>query len=279
VRTLSAIPDPAGQRGLFEEAADRELAQQPTPPRDFKHPQATNEFELADRVVAYVLRRARRRSIGMVVTPEGLKVSAPRWVSVSDIEAALRDKARWILSKLVEQRDRAARSVAARIDWRTGATLPFLGDEITVVLGRGAVRSASLVHVDGVAQLHIGLPPDAAPDRVARAVQKWMRIEAMKIFDARCRVYMERMGVRLRRLSLSSARTRWGSASSTGSIRLHWRLAHFPLSTIDYVVVHELAHLREMNHSPRFWAIVADILPGYEAARAELKSRVLPVLD
>jgi predicted metal-dependent hydrolase len=75
----------------------------------------------------------------------------------------------------------------------------------------------------------------------------------------------------VRRLSLSSATTRWGSANANGSVRLHWRLIHHPLATIDYVVAHELAHLREMNHSERFWSVVRSVVPEYEAARRELR--------
>ena len=92
-------------------------------------------------------------------------------------------------------------------------------------------------------------------------------------------MFTERLGVRYTRLSLSSAQTRWGSASADGSIRLNWRLIHFALHTIDYVVAHELAHLREMNHSPRFWDVVRSVLPDYERARGVLKDDVLPVFD
>jgi predicted metal-dependent hydrolase len=85
--------------------------------------------------------------------------------------------------------------------------------------------------------------------------------------------------VRVARLSLSSATTRWGSASATGAIRLNWRLVHFGLPVIDYVVTHELAHLREMNHSPAFWDVVRSVLPDYEAARSTLRHELAPVLD
>jgi len=81
-------------------------------------------------------------------------------------------------------------------------------------------------------------------------------------------------------LSLSAARTRWGSCSTRSGIRLNWRLLHFPLPVIDYVVVHELAHLREMNHSPRFWAIVSGVCPNWQALRVELRvlGKTLPGL-
>lgn len=81
------------------------------------------------------------------------------------------------------------------------------------------------------------------------------------------------------RLRLSSAQTRWGSASADGTIRLHWRLMHFSLAVIDYVVAHELAHLREMNHSPAFWQIVRSVIPDLEARKAVLKTPGLPLWE
>jgi hypothetical protein len=118
---------------------------QPTPapravhpaPADYTHSAADREIRLGDCRVAYALRRARRKSIGFSVGPEGLSVSAPRWVGQGDIEAALREKAGWILRKLAEQRDRSRRMQAARVEWRDGTSLPFLGETVIVVLEIG----------------------------------------------------------------------------------------------------------------------------------------------
>jgi len=110
-------------------------------------------------------------------------------------------------------------------------------------------------------------------------VQSWLQRQARRVFEERCQLFTQRLGVRYTRLSLSSAQTRWGSASADGSIRLNWRLIHFALPTIDYVVAHELAHLREMNHSPRFWDVVRSVLPDYEQARGHLKDGVVPVFE
>ena len=83
---------------------------------------------------------------------------------------------------------------------------------------------------------------------------------------------MPQLDVQWRKLSLSSAATRWGSASVSGAIRLNWKLLHFSLPVIDYVVVHELSHLRVMDHSPRFWAVVGGAIPDYAALRRQLKN-------
>jgi predicted metal-dependent hydrolase len=253
-------------------------------PATFRHPQADRETRLNDHVVGYALKRARRRSIGFIVGPEGLSVNAPKWVGLHDIEIALQEKAAWILRKLREQQERAQRLHAAKVDWRDGTTIPFLGDTVIIVLDprtTGAILNTDASALPGVPHLmlHIGLPHTANPAQIRDAVQSWLQRQARRVFEERCQLFTQRLGVRYTRLSLSSAQTRWGSASADGSIRLNWRLIHFALPTIDYVVAHELAHLREMNHSPRFWDVVRSVLPDYEHARGTLKDGVVPVFD
>jgi len=253
-------------------------------PATFRHPQADRETRLNDHLVGYTLKRARRRSIGFIVGPEGLSVNAPKWVGLHDIEVALQEKAGWILRKLREQHERAQRLQAAKVDWRDGTTIPFLGDTVIIVLDprtTGAVLNTEGAALPGVPHLtlHIGLPHTATPAQIRDAVQSWLQRQARRVFAERCQLFTQRLGVRYTRLSLSSAQTRWGSASADGSIRLNWRLIHFALPTIDYVVAHELAHLREMNHSPRFWDVVRSVLPDYEHARGTLKDGVVPVFD
>lgn len=261
-------------------------------PTEFRHPQADRELRLNGHLVAYSLRRARRRSIGFVVGTDGLSVNAPRWVGIGDIEKALCDKAAWILRKLGEQRERAGRLQAARVEWRDGTSLPFLGDTIVVVLDprtRGAALqepdaeapNAAQGQLHGVPQrlLRVGLPHTATPAQIRDLVQSWLQRQARAVFEQRCNHYAQQLGVRYTRIGLSSAQTRWGSANASGAIRLNWRLIHFGLATIDYVVAHELAHLREMNHSPRFWDVVRSVMPDYETAMGRLKSDVLPIFD
>jgi len=253
------------------------------PQRDFSHPQAQREIQLGEHRIGYALRRARRSSIGFVVAAEGLTVSAPRWVGIGAVEDALREKSPWILRKLQEQRERGQRLVAARVDWRDGTSIPFLGGAVTVVLDPRST-GAVLHNVDQQAgapllRLHLGLVPTATPAQIRDSVQSWLQRQARRIFEERCAIFAPRLGVHMKRVTLSSAATRWGSASVDGSIRLNWRLVHFGMPVIDYVVTHELAHLREMNHSAAFWEVVRTALPAYEQARGALRSEVLPVFD
>ena len=255
----------------------------PPAPR-FNHPRAQRQILLGGHPVGYEFRRAKRRSIGFVVGTEGLSVSAPRWLGLSEVEQALQEKSAWILRKLHEQRERADRLQAARIEWRDGSSLPFLGDSVIVVLDArvtGAVLNAEAQALPGVPRmtLHIGLPQAATQGQIREAVQSWLQRQARRIFEARCEHFAQRLGVQVRRLSLSSAATRWGSASADGSVRLNWRLVHFAMPVIDYVVTHELAHLREMNHSDAFWDVVRSVLPDFERSRGVLRSQMLPSFD
>jgi len=285
---MSSAPPAATQLSLFEDPSPAPLKAPASAPAalatTFVHPRSQRDIHLAGHRVAYELRRSRRRSIGFVVAAEGLSVSAPRWVGLAEIEAALREKGNWILRKLQEQRERSARLEAARVEWREGGTVPFLGDTVILVLDprtTGAVLHTDATALPGVPRLtlHLGLPQSAEPDQIRDMVQSWLQRQARRIFEERCALFADRLGVRMKRLSLSSASTRWGSASADGSIRLNWRLVHFAVPVIDYVVTHELAHLREMNHGPAFWDVVRQALPGFEQARGALRHEVLPVLD
>ena len=262
--------------------------------------------------IAFRLVRARRRSIGFVVDERGLTVRAPSRVSLREIDDAVREKRRWIVARLAEQRARSQRLAATRVVWRDGATVDYLGRPLTIAIdpaatgsaGEGVLVAAGAFGAAGLdatareangsvaaprcdaplrdedgsgtataapTRLVIALPRDADEARIRDAVHGWLQREARRVFAERVAHFATRLGVRVTRLSLSSAATRWGSANANGAVRLHWRLIQHAPATIDYVVAHELAHLREMNHSPRFWSVVRSVVPDYEAARRQLR--------
>jgi predicted metal-dependent hydrolase len=259
--------------------------QQALAPATFAHPRASRETLLGGVAVAYEFKRGKRRTIGFSVGPDGLTVSAPKWVPLYEIDKAVLEKQGWIIKKLQETRARHDRLESARIEWKDGATLPFLGEQVIVVLdprhafgGVGAELKSSAQALPGVTQLtlHVGLPQAATPEQIKDAVQAWLMRQAKRLFTERLNHFAPTLNVQWTRLSLSSADTRWGSASADGSIRLNWRLIHFKQSVIDYVVVHELSHLRVMDHSPRFWDTVRAVVPDYAALRSQLKGEGTP---
>lgn len=255
-------------------------------PATFRHPRATRESLLRGVLVAYEFKRGKRRSIGFSVGPDGLAVSAPKWVPLYDIDKAVSEKSAWILKKLQEARERQQRLESGRIEWQHGCTLPFLGETVIVLLdprhafgGVGAeLKSSRTEMLPGVNHLtlHVGLPQTATAEQIRDAVQAWLMRQAKRIFTERLDHFGPHLSVQWRKLSLSNASTRWGSASADGSIRLNWRLIHFKQSVIDYVVVHELSHLRVMDHSPRFWDTVRAVVPDYAELRGQLKDEGLP---
>lgn len=251
-------------------------------PATFHHPRANRQATLAGTFVAYEFRRRRRRSIGFLVGAEGLTVSAPAWVPLREVDAAVREKSGWILAKLQAARQRQERIASARIEWKDGASFPFLGEPVILVLdprrGTGAVLNTDAQALPGVPRLtlHVGLPQDAAADKIRDVVQAWLMRQARRLFTERLDHFAPLLSVQWRKLALSNAGTRWGTAHSDGTIRLNWRLVHFRLPVIDYVVAHELSHLRVMDHSPRFWDTVATVVPDYARLRGQLKDEALP---
>jgi predicted metal-dependent hydrolase len=233
----------------------------------------------------YRLKRSSRRTIGFMIDSTGLAITAPRWVTIAAIESAIAEKEKWIFKKLEEWQTRVEQRVVPRVVWKDGAQLPYLGQTISVMMSAApgmTGKSATQTHFDTAANvLWLGLPELADAQVIRERVQRWLHKQALEVFGQRLPIYAAKLGVEYRAYALSSAATRWGSCSSEGKIRLNWRLIHFPVHIVDYVVAHELAHLREMNHSARFWSTVESIFPDFREARHTLKHHppeLLPLL-
>jgi predicted metal-dependent hydrolase len=216
---------------------------------------------LGERIVHYVLRRAKRRTLALSVDHRGLRVGAPPRASQFEVESLILRHSAWVVQKLDEWHSRHRPELVPIVD---GVQLPLLGKPIEVRLALGNNRAIWSAYSGLTLCLR-------SPAEAGRVLEKALRERARELFGERLSHYAALHGLTLPGLTLSSARTRWGSCSFKSGIRLNWRLIHFPPHIIDYVVAHELAHLREMNHSPRFWSIVEQIFPDFKAARAELK--------
>jgi predicted metal-dependent hydrolase len=226
-------------------------------------------------LVSYRFERSRRKSIGFLVGADGLVVRSPNWVPLREVDAAVQEKGAWIVAKLQQLRERQTEQFQKAIEWEHGAEIPFLGRMVQLcVLERGVGR---VLGQDMLPEqiLPVTVPPGATVTQIRDAAQVWLKNQAKPLFEQRLHHFAPLLGVSWKKLSLSSASTRWGSARTDGHIRLNWRLIHLPISQIDYVVVHELAHLREMNHSPRFWETVGEVMPDYEQRRKALRQAPL----
>jgi predicted metal-dependent hydrolase len=216
--------------------------------------------------LAYVLKRSpRRRTLGLRIDGKGLTVNAPARAPQHWVESVLRDKAGWVFTKLREQQQQQA----PQVRWQDGELLPFMGGHIRLDVAVGPVRAPALLSGEWL-QVRLADPLDEKALQVK--VMKWYRAQAQACFVERVEIYAARLGVPLPPLRLSNARTCWGRCNARGEISLNWRLVKAPLQTIDYVVAHELAHIKHLNHSPAFWALVGQLFPGHLQVRAALKT-------
>ncbi|MCX9157723.1 M48 family metallopeptidase [Niveibacterium sp. 24ML] len=239
-------------------------------------PPQLREIVFGARAVAYTLKRSARKTLGMKVDAAGVTVTIPMRATLAEAEAFIRKNAAWLIEKLDA---RAARVLPAPFELVDGAVLPVLGLPCTIRLQHGVAR-ARWIEGHFERELHLPLRPGQNPRLMLRRV---LQRHALDYFGGRLDEYLHRLAmthpdVPRPALSLTGAKTRWGSCSRHSGIRLNWRLIHFEHALIDYVVAHEVAHLIEMNHSPRFWSVVELLCPAWREARAELKARghVLP---
>jgi predicted metal-dependent hydrolase len=273
----SAKPVPPPQP-LFKAPPPAPRIAIPVPPRGPMDP-PLRRIQLGSHAVDFELRRSSRRSIGFMIDDDGLRVTAPKRVTLLDIDNAIRAKQRWIIAKLLERGERRLqRQQKPPLRWVDGAQLPYIGGDITLRL-YDAPRSACDFDRE-MRVLSVGVVAGLSEWQLKERVRLWFQAEATRVFGERLDLYAPRLGVSYKAYALSAAGTRWGSCTVAGNIRLNWRLIHYPLALIDYVVAHELAHLREMNHSPAFWATVGSVYPDYDGARLALRKRAhdMPVL-
>lgn len=231
-------------------------------------PAASRVAVLAGQTVAYTLKRSpRRRSIGLRVDHRGLTVSMPSRAPESWLQEVLRERADWVVEKLDGWQ---ARQPLEQL-WSDGASIPFLGELLSLRVVTG-VSGATVQH-DG--ELRVALRGEADPARIEKTVTLWYRRQALSLFAERVAHFAPLLGVAPTDVKLTTARTRWGSCTARGTVRLNLQLIKLPHHLIDYVVAHELAHLIEMNHSAAFWAKVASVCPDYARCRSELKAVAL----
>ena len=204
---------------------------------------------MPDTPIQYSVRRsARAQRVRVTVDPtRGVEVVLPRRAPEREAAAAIRELRPWIERRVAEV-EQVRRTVAAR-----GGTVPYLGERLRLVAQPGRTR----VH-RREAELLVPVPPA----QIA-ALERWYRHEARREIAPRLDRACAATGTSYRRLTIRGQRTRWASCSRSGAMSFNWRLLLGPEPVLDYVVWHEVCHLRVMDHSPRFWALLARHCPDY----------------
>lgn len=205
--------------------------------------------------------RSKRKTVAIIVQRDGkVIVRAPLKASERQIRQFVESKIGWIGEKKIQMQEQAP---ALQRKFTAGERFPYLGQDyaLSVVSGpRAGLR------FEGGFSLNQNSQAEAA-----LLFEKWYKAAARKVLTERVRFYAQKFGLKYQKIRISSARTRWGSCSSRGTLSFTWRLVMAPLEVVDYVVVHELAHLRVQNHSAAFWAEVAQMMPDFKRQRDWLK--------
>jgi len=226
-------------------------------------------------IIEYTLRRSirRRKTVEIAIdSVDGVVVSAPASATNLEVDNIMRRRAPWIVGRLAAAQCGAG-TVPGR-EWVTGETILYLGRQYRLRLVDGDRSTPWKVRLTG-RWLEVRAP-DLSDEtlkkkEVIRAVEQWYRQRAEKKLRERVDVFASRLGVRPKGILVRSQAKRWASCSPDGTLRFNWRIVTAPLSVVDYVVAHELCHLRHANHARRFWQYLATVMPDYPVRREMLR--------
>lgn len=213
-------------------------------------------------MVSYRIIRSSRRTMAIHITKDAaVEVRAPLKLPKSEIDRFVKAKEKWVTEHLAAQ----ARHIACR-----SAFILDYGDTITV-MGKPFIITVRAGNQIGYAGETFYMPPGLSNEQIKQACAKVYKLVAKNELIRRVLNYAKLMNTSPTKVKINSAATRWGSCSAKNSLNFSWRLIMASDDVIDYVVVHELAHIKEHNHSPRFWSVVADVLPDYKERQKKLK--------
>jgi predicted metal-dependent hydrolase len=212
-------------------------------------------------MISYKLIRSGRKTVALCIHNGGVEVRAPFHMPDHEIEKFIISKEKWIKSKLALSVQQTKQRVSFELNY--GDMVTYCGKQYPIVGTNG-----SRVGFDDES---FYMPPGLNPQQIKHACIQIYRMLAGRDLKNRVLEFTKRMAVMPAAVKINGAKARWGSCSAKRSLNFSWRLIMAESDVIDYVVVHELAHMTEMNHSPWFWDIVENILPDYRERRLKLK--------
>lgn len=214
----------------------------------------------------YILRRSsRRRTLTVSIEKGRVIVRAPDRLAMSKIDAFVEGEREWILRKLGESRMRLAQEPDHK--YTQGEMFPYIGYWYALRLGTAKRTSVSMTDHE----LVVSLAPGTLPEMIPEIIRKWYIARAREVFQMRAAYYSGELGLESPRISVRGQRQRWGSCSSDSRINLNWKLMTAPVGVLDYVVVHELCHIIQRDHSRKFWALLSTLIPEYRECRKWLR--------
>lgn len=210
--------------------------------------------------------RSRRKTLGIVIRRGSVQVRAPQKLALASIVAFVEQKTPWIQTVLERHSQQPA---PLQRCFEDGETLYYLGQKKTLRLLAGSAHRVQLLEDElWVQRRNLG-----TEQARRRQLADWYRQQAEVYFTQRCDYFAERLGLQPRALKVRLYKSRWGSCTQSGAVHFNWLLMMAPPAVLDYVVVHELCHLRYFDHSPAFWALVNKAMPDYKTHTAWLKQQ------
>lgn len=238
--------------------------------KDIQQNNKFHSIQVGDIEIKYILTRSNRKTIGITIERNGLiKVTSPLRVSESYINQLLQKKWSWIHKKLKEIENRSSNNICPKII-RNGEVFLYLGKEFELKIDISSNYKKVQVSLHDK-NIVINVPIGFNSEKIKDSLKLWYVEQFKQITAERIKYYSQWVGVVPNRVTIREQKTRWGSCSSKSNINLNWKLIMAPLEVLDYVVVHELCHLKFMNHSKEFWNIVEFYAPQYKKCKDWLK--------
>jgi predicted metal-dependent hydrolase len=257
-----------------------------------------------NKTIRYTIRRsAYRRTVGITIDAQGVRVAAPRRMPLDQVIALVNTKARWIADKHAVFSSR----LMPRKRFVSGEEFLYLGRPVSLQIqsekdppaqrlgktgrsrsslqpglfdfefppastpARGRLRPQAAVALKGkVLHVQASLSSPQSTKEVREILESWYQARANEVILRRVEHYAEQLKWKMPRVLIRNQKKRWGSCNARGELRFNWRLVMMPLRVLDYVVVHEMAHLKVLNHSPCFWRLVEEIMPDYKSRHQAL---------
>lgn len=223
------------------------------------------EINFKGQPIPYTLERRKRKTIGISVTADkGVRVAAPLWVTHAQIQEVVLSRAEWIVKKRLLLQEK--KQQASPCSFTEDALLLYRGSAYPLHIQRVPESSRVAFRMEEnrfLAVVPEGLPAEFEVSTLRSIAVDWYKVQAQALVRDRVSFYAERMGVTPSKVAVREQKTLWGSCSGKDSININWKLVMAPPPILDYVLVHELAHIRQKNHSKAFWSLVAAVLPDY----------------
>lgn len=231
------------------------------------------EVVLQDQHYTFVVERSRRKTIAASVDPEGtILVSAPYIVPEFMIRHFLKQKESWLLKRIHLRQ--TATAAGLQLSYKSGDVIPFFDSShvLTVTRSEQAERPR-LYFLQNTFQaiIPVHFSEDQEHQAVKEQLHSWYLHNTLPVLEKRVEYYAGIVGVEYKDIRVKDVTSHWGSCSSNRNLNFNYRIAMLPVDISDYIIVHELCHIKEMNHSPRFWALVGQVIPHYKQLRTQLK--------